>query len=164
MLYNDILHIHPFIHSVNHSHTDGGGYHARCQPAHREQFGVQFLAQGHVGEVRESRAQTTRPTPQQPAPPPMRPISHQRVGRTGNESHLHLFLNVFQVLDELQRIIQPNNAHYISEMRKRWDDFYSKVQFYGVMKKVMKPPKTLDGGEVTVYSTLICPSLYFEIS
>ena len=81
-----------------------------------------------------------------------RPISHQCVGRTGDESNLHLFLNVFQVLDELQRIIQPNNAHYISEMRKRWDDFYSKVQFYGVMKKV------------TVYSTLICPSLYFEIS
>ena len=93
-----------------------------------------------------------------------RPISHQCVGRTGDESNLHLFLNVFQVLDELQRIIQPNNAHYISEMRKRWDDFYSKVQFYGVMKKVMKPPKKLDGGEVTVYSTLICASLYFEIS
>ncbi|CAL8341960.1 unnamed protein product [Gadus morhua 'NCC'] len=59
----------------------------------------------------------------------------------------HLLNLEFQVLDELQRIIQPNNAHYISEMRKRWDDFYSKVQFYGVMKKVMKPPKKLDGVE-----------------
>lgn len=67
---------------------------------------------------------------------------------------IYTFLNVFQVLDELQRIIQPNNAHYVSEMRNRWDDFYSKVQFYGVMKKVMKPPKMLDGGEVTVYLDL----------
>ncbi|CAL8255009.1 unnamed protein product [Gadus morhua 'NCC'] len=66
------------------------------------------------------------------------------------------FKDLDHVLDELQRIIQPNNAHYISEMRKRWDDFYSKVQFYGVMKKVMKPPKTLDGVEhaAAVFRTL----------
>ena len=50
--------------------------------------------------------------------------------------------------------IQPNNAHYVSEMRNRWKDFYSKVQFYGAMKKVIKPPKTLDGGEITVYLDL----------
>ena len=29
------------------SYTDGGGCHARCQPAHQEQFGVQYLAEGH---------------------------------------------------------------------------------------------------------------------
>ncbi|XP_062422198.1 uncharacterized protein LOC119219433 [Pungitius pungitius] len=57
------------------------------------------------------------------------------------------FKDLDHVLDELQRIIQPNNAHYVSEMRNRWNDFFSKVQFYGVMKKVMKPPKTLDGVE-----------------
>ena len=33
--------------SYIHSHTDGGGCHARCRPAHWEQFGVQYLAQGH---------------------------------------------------------------------------------------------------------------------
>lgn len=57
---------------------------------------------------------------------------------------------IFQVLDELRRIIQPSNLKYISEMKDRWEIFYSKVQFYGVMKKVMKPPKTLDGGNATV--------------
>ena len=30
-----------------HSYTDGRGCHARCLPAHQEQFGVQYLAQGH---------------------------------------------------------------------------------------------------------------------
>ncbi|KAM7420117.1 hypothetical protein PAMA_014701 [Pampus argenteus] len=28
--------------------------------------------------------------------------------------------------------------------------FYSKVQFYGVIRKAMKPPKTLNGGEITI--------------
>uniref|UniRef100_A0A0F8B0J7 Uncharacterized protein n=1 Tax=Larimichthys crocea TaxID=215358 RepID=A0A0F8B0J7_LARCR len=50
-----------------------------------------------------------------------------------------------RVLDELQRVIQPTNSQYISEMKSRWEAFYSKVQFYGVMKKAMKPPKTLNG-------------------
>ncbi|KAF7644113.1 hypothetical protein LDENG_00227740 [Lucifuga dentata] len=57
------------------------------------------------------------------------------------------FREVDHILDELQRIIQPTNSQYISEMKDRWDTFYSKVQFYGVMKKVMKPPKTLNGVE-----------------
>ena len=35
-----------FTHSHTHSYTDGGGNHARHQPAHREQLGVQSLAQG----------------------------------------------------------------------------------------------------------------------
>ena len=33
--------------SYIHSYTDGGGCHARCRPAHQEQFGVQYLAHGH---------------------------------------------------------------------------------------------------------------------
>ena len=33
--------------TVIHAYTDGGGCHARCRPAHQEQFGVQYLAQGH---------------------------------------------------------------------------------------------------------------------
>ncbi|KAK1877014.1 Isoleucine--tRNA ligase [Dissostichus eleginoides] len=51
------------------------------------------------------------------------------------------------VMDELQRIIQPKNSRYILEVKDRWETFYSKVQFYGVMKKAMKPPKTLNGVE-----------------
>ncbi|XP_041848115.1 uncharacterized protein LOC121644314 [Melanotaenia boesemani] len=57
------------------------------------------------------------------------------------------FREVDHVLDELRRIIQPSNSRYISEMKDRWESFYSKVQFYGVMKKAMRPPKTLDGVE-----------------
>ncbi|XP_073318839.1 uncharacterized protein [Pagrus major] len=57
------------------------------------------------------------------------------------------FRELDHVLDELQRIIQPTNSQYISEMQNRWKTFYSKVQFYGVMKKAMKPPKTLNGVE-----------------
>ncbi|KAJ8384278.1 hypothetical protein AAFF_G00207390 [Aldrovandia affinis] len=53
--------------------------------------------------------------------------------------------NTEWVLDELRRIIQPTNSQYISEMKDRWEIFYSKVQFYGIMKKAMKPPKTLNG-------------------
>ena len=33
--------------SYIHSCIDGGGCHARCWPAHQEQFWVQYLAQGH---------------------------------------------------------------------------------------------------------------------
>ena len=38
-----------FTHSHTHSYTDGGGNHARHQPAHRKQPGVQILAQGLFG-------------------------------------------------------------------------------------------------------------------
>ncbi|KAJ8361772.1 hypothetical protein AAFF_G00422230 [Aldrovandia affinis] len=57
------------------------------------------------------------------------------------------FREMDHVLDELRRIIQPTNSQYISEMKDRWEIFYSKVQFYGIMKKAMKPPKTLNGVE-----------------
>ena len=33
--------------SYIHSYTDGGGCHAKCWPAHQEQFGVKYFAQGH---------------------------------------------------------------------------------------------------------------------
>ncbi|KAL2102087.1 hypothetical protein ACEWY4_003848 [Coilia grayii] len=57
------------------------------------------------------------------------------------------FRELDHVLDELQQVIQPTNSHYISEMQSRWRTFYSKVQFYAIMKKAMKPPKTLNGVE-----------------
>nr|XP_040046992.1 uncharacterized protein LOC120827894 isoform X1 [Gasterosteus aculeatus aculeatus] len=64
-----------------------------------------------------------------------------------SECFFSLSESIFQVLDELQRIIQPTNSQYVSEMQNRWKTFYSKVQFYGVMKKAMKTPKTLNGVE-----------------
>ncbi|CAK6981852.1 uncharacterized protein LOC128439069 [Scomber scombrus] len=57
------------------------------------------------------------------------------------------FRELDHVLDELQRILQPTNSQYISEVQNRWATFFSKVQFYGVMKKAMKPPKSLNGVE-----------------
>ncbi|KAF3859809.1 hypothetical protein F7725_000064, partial [Dissostichus mawsoni] len=57
------------------------------------------------------------------------------------------FRELDHVMDELQRIIQPKNSRYILEVKDRWETFYSKVQFYGVMKKATKPPKTLNGVE-----------------
>lgn len=62
------------------------------------------------------------------------------------------YLNVFfRSWMSCSRILQPSNPRYISELKDRWDSFYAKVQFYGVMKKAMKPPKTLNGGETTMH-------------
>ncbi|KAI4801530.1 hypothetical protein KUCAC02_019424 [Chaenocephalus aceratus] len=52
-----------------------------------------------------------------------------------------------QLMDELQRIIQPKNSRHILEVKDTWEAFYSKVRFDGVRKKAMKPPKTLNGGK-----------------
>uniref|UniRef100_A0A9J7Z7V5 Uncharacterized protein n=1 Tax=Cyprinus carpio carpio TaxID=630221 RepID=A0A9J7Z7V5_CYPCA len=57
------------------------------------------------------------------------------------------FKELDHVMDELRRVIEPNNSQYTSEVKGRWENLYSKVQFYGVMKKVMKPPRTLNGGK-----------------
>ena len=34
--------------TYSNSFIDGSGCHARCQPAHQEEFGVQYLARGHI--------------------------------------------------------------------------------------------------------------------
>ncbi|KAI9517038.1 hypothetical protein NQZ68_008292 [Dissostichus eleginoides] len=51
---------------------------------------------------------------------------------------------------------EENNHKYIAEVKKRWDDFVAKVQFYGVSKKAMKPPMTLDGGTPYTLSFTSC--------
>lgn len=43
-------------------------------------------------------------------------------------------------MDELRRIVGGTNSRYIEEVKGRWADFCAKVQFYGVWKKVLKPP------------------------
>lgn len=47
-------------------------------------------------------------------------------------------------MDELRRIIGGSNCKYIDQMKGRWAEFCSKVQFYGIWKKVLKPPLPLD--------------------
>ncbi|KAK3575037.1 hypothetical protein QTP86_019787, partial [Hemibagrus guttatus] len=47
-----------------------------------------------------------------------------------------------------------------SEVKGRWETFYSKVQFYGVMKKIMKPPRTLNGVEHAISGFTILPLLF----
>ena len=41
-----------FTHSYTQSYTDGGSCHARCKLQFQEQFGVQYLAQGHWMRVK----------------------------------------------------------------------------------------------------------------
>ncbi len=57
-------------------------------------------------------------------------------------------------MDELRKIIKPDNCQYISEVKGSWET-YSNVQFYGVMKEVMKPPRTLNGGKALFNSRVL---------
>jgi len=73
-------------------------------------------------------------------------------------------------MGELCRILDKGNSKFIDGLKKRWQDFCAKVQFYAVWKKVMKPPMTLDGGE-SFYclsrdenSTLFGTSRFFYVS
>ncbi|XP_026114057.1 uncharacterized protein LOC113109002 isoform X2 [Carassius auratus] len=70
------------------------------------------------------------------------------------------FKELDHVMDELRRVIEPNNSQYTSEVKGRWENFYSKVQFYGVMKKVMKPPRTLNGVEHAIAVFTALPLLF----
>ncbi|XP_070398342.1 uncharacterized protein [Nothobranchius furzeri] len=54
------------------------------------------------------------------------------------------FKELHNVMDELRRILDKGNCTFLTELKKRWDDFCSTVQFYGVWKKVLKPPMNLD--------------------
>ncbi|KAJ8358193.1 hypothetical protein AAFF_G00026960, partial [Aldrovandia affinis] len=47
-------------------------------------------------------------------------------------------------MDELRRILDRDNCQYIDEVKGRWADFCQKVQFYGVSKKILKPPMGMD--------------------
>ncbi|XP_055779737.1 uncharacterized protein LOC129855759 [Salvelinus fontinalis] len=50
------------------------------------------------------------------------------------------FRELDHVMDELRRILDQGNSRFIPELKTRWGTFYNKAQFYGVFKKVMKPP------------------------
>ncbi|KAI1904608.1 hypothetical protein AGOR_G00007370 [Albula goreensis] len=58
--------------------------------------------------------------------------------------------NLHNVMDELRWILDKGNSKFIDEVKKRCHDFCAKVHFYGVWKKVMKPPMTLDVVEYAI--------------
>ncbi|XP_071340450.1 uncharacterized protein [Trachinotus anak] len=82
------------------------------------------------------------------------------------------FKDVRNAMDELRRIVGGTNSRYIEEVKGRWADFCARVQFYGVWKKVLKPPFPLDvcSGKlifhmhvcIDIYTTfkLFCSSFY----
>ncbi|XP_077953517.1 uncharacterized protein LOC120812184 [Gasterosteus aculeatus] len=72
----------------------------------------------------------------------------------------YLTLIALQVMSELQRILDKDNITYIDEVKKRWEDFCAKVQFYGVSKKVMKPPMNLDAVEYAIAVFKALPALF----
>ncbi len=56
-------------------------------------------------------------------------------------------------MDELGRILDKGNPRFIPKLKACWESFCSKAQFYGVYKKVLKPPMTLDGGKLPAFTT-----------
>ncbi|KAI4888329.1 hypothetical protein NFI96_028573, partial [Prochilodus magdalenae] len=54
------------------------------------------------------------------------------------------FKDVDHVMDELRRILDRSNPDFISDLKTHWESFYCKAQFYGVFKKVLRPPTTQD--------------------
>uniref|UniRef100_A0A3Q2R0T5 Si:ch211-208g1.1 n=1 Tax=Fundulus heteroclitus TaxID=8078 RepID=A0A3Q2R0T5_FUNHE len=54
------------------------------------------------------------------------------------------FKDIAHVMEELQRILDKDNDSYIGDLKRRWQDFCQKVQFFGVSKKMLKPPMGMD--------------------
>ncbi|XP_014829958.1 PREDICTED: uncharacterized protein LOC106908392 [Poecilia mexicana] len=50
------------------------------------------------------------------------------------------FKELDHLMDELQRILNQGHSHFIPDLKNRWQTFSEKAQFYGVFKKVLKPP------------------------
>ena len=69
-----------------------------------------------------------------------------------------------KVLDEVRRILDNNNSNYVEELRERWLEFKSRVSFYGVHKKAMKPPMTLSAGKDSQHNTkIICIFMFVSV-
>lgn len=58
-----------------------------------------------------------------------------------------------QLMDELRRIVDQGNSRFLQQLETRWEALYVKAQFYGVYKKVMKPP-LFDEGNYWLFLTL----------
>ncbi|XP_054586439.1 uncharacterized protein [Nothobranchius furzeri] len=70
------------------------------------------------------------------------------------------FKELYNVMDELRRILDKGNCTFLTELKKRWDDFCSTVQFYGVWKKVLKPPMNLDKVKHNIALFRVLPMLF----
>ncbi|CAL8282902.1 unnamed protein product [Boreogadus saida] len=68
--------------------------------------------------------------------------------------------DIDHVLDELGRILNNNNSNYVEELRERWLEFKSRVSFYGVYKKAMKPPMSLSAEEQAINLLTVLPALF----
>ncbi|KAM4550138.1 uncharacterized protein V3H82_019326 [Fundulus diaphanus] len=60
------------------------------------------------------------------------------------------FKNIDHVLEELRQIVAKDNVHYVKELKERWADYRTKLSFYGVYKKVLKPPVGLPADEQAI--------------
>ncbi|XP_034082042.1 uncharacterized protein LOC117552575 [Gymnodraco acuticeps] len=45
------------------------------------------------------------------------------------------------LMDELRRVLNQGNSHFLTELKTRWGTFCERAQFYGVFKKLMRPPQ-----------------------
>ncbi|XP_028297235.1 uncharacterized protein LOC114459069, partial [Gouania willdenowi] len=70
------------------------------------------------------------------------------------------FKDIGHVMEELQRILDKDNANFINELKGRWHDFCQRVQFFGVCKKVLKPPMGMDKAEQALEILRVLPSLF----
>ena len=88
-------------HSYTHSHTNARGNHARHQPAHQEQLGVQSLAQRHLNTHSGGAWDRTRNYFLVTNPPTL-PLSHCRPTQFGiacwRTSIEHISISVVQTL------------------------------------------------------------------
>ncbi|KAM3603819.1 uncharacterized protein V6R79_002553 [Siganus canaliculatus] len=74
------------------------------------------------------------------------------------------FKDIGHVMDELRRILDMRNCNFISELKERWHDFCQKVQFFGVSKKMLKPPMGMDKVQQAVEILQVLPSLFPSVS
>nr|XP_046238910.1 uncharacterized protein LOC124055921 isoform X1 [Scatophagus argus] len=70
------------------------------------------------------------------------------------------FKDVGHAMEELQRILDKDNTNFIDELKERWQDFCQKVQFFGLWKKVLKPPLGMDKAEQALEILRVLPSLF----
>ncbi|KAL3973546.1 hypothetical protein ACER0C_024753 [Sarotherodon galilaeus] len=70
------------------------------------------------------------------------------------------FKDIGHVMEELHRILDKDNGNFINELKERWHDFCQKVQFFGVWKKMLKPPMGMDKAEQALEILRVLPSLF----
>ncbi|XP_072300229.1 uncharacterized protein [Eucyclogobius newberryi] len=62
------------------------------------------------------------------------------------------FKELHNVLGELRRILDSSNDKFLDQVRQRWGEFCSRIHFYGVSKKAMKPPMMMEQSATSTLS------------